>query len=129
MNLKRAQARLAYCQEKEDRVLHWQRTIQHELFEYEGRVSQLVRLVEVDMPQALTVLTKIVRRLEDYQSTRPTHPRGAYNDASFARELWPDDSADGEVASPGLSLSKSATGNPSENLKTAPVNPPRPPRK
>ena len=41
--LKKAQARLAYCEEKEERVRHWQRTVQHELFEYEGRISQLVR--------------------------------------------------------------------------------------
>ena len=41
--LKKAQARLAYCEEKVERVRHWQRTVQHELFEYEGRISQLVR--------------------------------------------------------------------------------------
>ena len=58
--LKKAQARLAYCEEKEERVRHWQRTVQHELFEYEGRISQLVRTVEVDVPQAMGVLHKIV---------------------------------------------------------------------
>lgn len=97
MELKKAQARLAYCEQKEERVRHWQRAVQHELFEYEGRISQLVRLVEVDMPQALGVLTQIVRRLEEYQSSRTGHPRGAYNDVSFARELWPDGDA-GETA-------------------------------
>src|SRR4051812_22202294 len=49
--LKKAQARLAYCQEKEDRVRHWQQTVRHELFEYEGRMSQMVRLIEVEVPQ------------------------------------------------------------------------------
>jgi hypothetical protein len=93
MNLKKAQARLAYCEEKEERVRHWQRTVRQELFEYEGRISQLVRLVEIDMPQALGVLTRIVRRLEEYQASRAGDARGAYNDASFARELWPEGDA------------------------------------
>jgi hypothetical protein len=94
MDLKKAQARLVYCQEKEQRVRHWQRTMQHELFEYEGRISQLVRLVEIDMPQSLVVLTKIVRHLEDYQSLRAGQPRAAYDSISLAKEIWPD----GEVA-------------------------------
>lgn len=90
MDLKKAQARLTYCQEKEERVRHWQRSVQNELFEYEGRISQLVRLVEVDMPQSLGVLTRIFRRLEEYQAARAGHPRSAYNDVSLARELWPE---------------------------------------
>ena len=68
--LKKAQARLAYCQEKEDRVRHWQQTMRHELFEYEGRMSQLVRLVEVEVPQAIGVLNKILRNLEEYHAVR-----------------------------------------------------------
>jgi hypothetical protein len=118
MALKKAEARYVYCQEKEQRVRHWQRTVQHELFEYEGRISQLVRLVEVDMPQALAVLTRIVRRLEEYHTATPGSPRGAYNDVSFARELWPDDS--GEAASLGLSSSKSAAGEPREDASVEP---------
>jgi hypothetical protein len=87
--LKRAQARLAYCEEKSERVRHWQRTVQHEIFEYEGRISQLVRTVEMDVPQAIAVLHKIVRRLEEYQAIRANDPRAAYDDLSLARELWP----------------------------------------
>jgi hypothetical protein len=87
--LKKAQARLAYCEQKVERVRHWQRTVQHELFEYEGRISQLVRTVEVDVPQAMGVLHKILQRLEEYQAIRTNEPRGAYNDFAFAEELWP----------------------------------------
>jgi hypothetical protein len=108
MALKKAQARYAYCQEKEERVRHWQRSVQHELFEYEGRISQLVRLVEVDMPQALGVLARIVRRLEEYQTGRAGQPGGAYNDVSLARELWPEKPEGGEVAS--------ATGDTGEDV-------------
>jgi hypothetical protein len=90
MELKKAQARLAYCEEKMERVQHWQRAVQHELYEYEGRVSQLARLAEADVPQAMAVLTRIVRQLEEYQALRATRPREAYNDESFTKEIWPE---------------------------------------
>ncbi len=98
--LKLTQARLAYCEQKVERVRHWQRTVQHELFEYEGRISQLVRTVEVDVPQAMSVLHKILGRLEEYRAIRTNDPHGAYNDLSLAQELWPGEAA-GE-ASVGL---------------------------
>ena len=88
--LKKARARLAYCEEKVERVRHWQRVIQHELFEYEGRISQLVRVVEIDVPQAMGVLNKLLSRLEEYQSLRAADPRAAYNDVAVAQELWPE---------------------------------------
>jgi hypothetical protein len=110
MNLKKAQAKLEYCLEKENRVRHWQRAVQHELFEYEGRISQLVQLVEIDMPQAMGVLTKVIRNLEEYQSGRAAYARAAYDDVSFARELWPENQADGEAASAKVSQSESAAG-------------------
>ena len=98
--LKNAQARLAYCEEKVERVRHWQRTVQHELFEYQGRISQLVRLIEVDVPQAIGVLHKIVRRLEEYQSVRGVESRAAYNDVALAQDLWPGGQcAEAEAAS------------------------------
>jgi hypothetical protein len=87
--LKSAQTRLAYCEEKAERVRHWQRTVQHERFEYEGRISQLVRALEMDVPQAVGVLNKILRHLEDYQSLRAVEPSGAYDDLAVATELWP----------------------------------------
>jgi len=91
--LKKAQAWLAYCQEKGERVRHWQRTLQHELFEYEGRISQLVRVVEIDVPQAIGVLHKLLRHLEEYQSLRARNPRAAYNDLAVAQEIWPGQAA------------------------------------
>jgi hypothetical protein len=98
--LKKARGRLAYCEEKADRVRHWQRVVQHELFEYEGRISQLVRILEEDVPRAIGVLAKVLRRLEEYQSLRATDPRAPYNDLSVAREIWPGESlSDGEAAS------------------------------
>ena len=86
--LKKAKARLVYCQEKEDRVRRWQQTIRHELFEYEGRISQLVRLVEVEVPQAIGVLNKILRNLEEYHAVKARDPRAAYDDVAMARAIW-----------------------------------------
>jgi exonuclease VII large subunit len=66
-----AQARLAYCREKGDVVKQWQRNFRHESLEYRGRVGQLRRALEHDVPKARTLLMKIVRRLEEYQIERP----------------------------------------------------------
>jgi hypothetical protein len=119
--LKKAQARLAYCEEKAERVRNWQRTVQHELFEYEGRISQLVRVVEEEVPLAVGLLAKVLRRLEEYQSLRAGDPRTPYNDLSVAREIWPegqdasgDEAAtDGEAAIDGEAAS--AAGNNRED--------------
>ena len=90
-NLKKAQARLAYCQEKGERVRHWQQTMRHELFEYEGRMSQLVKLVEIDVPQSVGVLNKIMRRLEEYHAVRTADPKTQYDDVAMARAIWAEE--------------------------------------
>lgn len=86
--LKKAQARFTYCQEKVERVRHWQQTLRHELFEYEGRISQLTKLVEIDVPQAIGVLNRIMRNLEEYEAVRAADPRRGYDDLSMVKEIW-----------------------------------------
>jgi exonuclease VII large subunit len=66
--VKRAQARLAYCQEKTERLKHWVREVRKEQFTFEGRISHLRQMVEVDVPQAVSLLAKLIRRLEEYQA-------------------------------------------------------------
>lgn len=97
--LKKAQARLAYCQEKEDKLRHWQQTVRHEIFEYEGRMSQLVRLVEVEVPQAIGVLNKILRNLEEYHAVKAQDPRTSYDDVAMAKAIWdePDETGASET--------------------------------
>jgi|SRR3954468_2035470 hypothetical protein len=90
-DLKKAKARLEYCQEKADRVRHWQQTMRHELFEYEGRMSQLVKLVEIEVPQAIGVLNRIVRNLEEYHAVRAVDPRRSYDDVAIAKAIWTGD--------------------------------------
>jgi hypothetical protein len=65
--------------------------MRHELFEYEGRISQLVKLVDIDVPQSIGVLNKILRRLEEYQSLRAADPQKAYDDVAMARAIWEED--------------------------------------
>jgi hypothetical protein len=99
--LKKAQARLAYCEQKTEQVRHWQQTMRHELFEYEGRISQLVKLVEIDVPRAIGVLNRIMRDLEAYHAVRAADPRAAYDDVALAKAIWTEDEGEltGEDAS------------------------------
>lgn len=70
-NLDQAKARLEYCREKTERVKHWKRELHHELFEYEGRVGHLRRMLEADLPLARARLQQVVPRLDAYQIERP----------------------------------------------------------
>lgn len=108
MALKKAKARLEYCEAKAERVRYWQKTVQHEMFEYEGRMSQLVRLVDVDVPQAIGVLDRILRNLEEYKSIRSRDPQAAYDDVAIARAIWDESPADGESAEENSDESKEA---------------------
>jgi exonuclease VII large subunit len=70
-SLDRAKARQEYCREKSERVKHWKRELHHALFEYEGRVGHLRRMLETDLPLARARLRQFVRRLDAYQIERP----------------------------------------------------------
>lgn len=98
--LKKAEARQRYCEEKAERLKHWKREFQHELFQYEGHISQLVRVIETDVPEAAGLLGKLLDRLEQYQAVRTRSAAGSYDAAAVASQLWPDrpDVADGPDA-------------------------------
>ena len=117
--LKQAQARLAYCEQKADRVRQWQKTMRHELFEYEGRMSQLVRMVEVDVPEAIGVLNRIVQNLEEYQALRSRDPRAAYDDVSMAKAIWDEKPAAGEPVSGEAAGGEAAGGSNREDASGA----------
>lgn len=102
--LKKAEAWLVYCDEKSERLRHWIREIRHEMFEYEGRISQLKDIVEIDVPQATAILARLLVRLHEYQSIR-THTDGLATPAAsetLAAELMPDRSvtSSAQVATP-----------------------------
>lgn len=73
--LKQAQVRLQYCREKIERVRYWNRQIQHEMLEYEGRVGQLKSILETELPAARARLQQIIQRLDAYQIERPPQSR------------------------------------------------------
>ncbi|MAT71360.1 MAG: hypothetical protein CMJ58_17775 [Planctomycetaceae bacterium] len=59
-------ARLQYCRGQRERVKNWQYKLDHEAFEYQGRVAGLRALLDADLEAAEQTLARIVRRLEDY---------------------------------------------------------------
>lgn len=69
--LKKAQARREYCRDKMERVRHWKRDLHHELYEYQGRISKLSRMLEHDIPRANAALLHILQQLEEYQLEQP----------------------------------------------------------
>lgn len=77
-NLKKSQVRLEHCREKCEQVKHWNRQLKHELFEYEGRVGQLRRMLENQVPASRAKLQQIVQRLEEYQIERPPAQKGLF---------------------------------------------------
>ena len=89
--LKQAEARLAYCDEKSERLRHWIREVRHEMFEYEGRISQLMELVEFDVPRATTILDRLLVHLHDYQSIRSSWRTGRFSDqySQLDANRWP----------------------------------------
>jgi hypothetical protein len=109
--LQRAQDRLAYCQEKAESVRNWIKVVRQEMFDYQGRISQLVRLVEIDGPVAVGVLARIRHHINEYQAVRKTDGRASYESLALADKVWnlPSPSgrgAEGEGASPPLPLGK-----------------------
>src|SRR5258705_4201968 len=81
-----------------------------EMFEYEGRISQVVRLVEVEVPQEIGVLNKILRNLEEYHAVKARDPRTAYDDVAMARTIW-DDNGELKEAEPENGEAASAAGD------------------
>ncbi len=83
--LKSAQQRLDYCRDKVERVKHWCREIQHELLEYQGRVTQLTSCTEIDVPRAAATLKRLLDQLAAYQETRSGAGQG--EQVSMARPV------------------------------------------
>ena len=104
--LEAAKVRRAYCQEKCESVRRWQRNFRHEQFEYDGRIGQLRRAIELDVPKATALLQTILRRLEEYQierppeSSLPSEPTAAANHTSKPLAPPGDESPTDSAAAP-----------------------------
>lgn len=65
------QRRIDLCREKVEMVRKWQRTFAHELLENRGRIGQMRRLLDNDVPRAASALERMVNRLDAYGIERP----------------------------------------------------------
>jgi len=68
--LRKAKERLAYCQEKVREVKSITIRVRHEADEFQGRMTQLERLLETDLPGMIAVLDQMLRALEAYAEVR-----------------------------------------------------------
>jgi hypothetical protein len=90
--LKKAEAHLAHCREKQEHVRKWAFTLRHEMHEYEGRIAKLRTLVELDTPRVVAMLDRTIQTLEQYLSGSVGGPA--------VREGTGDATGDGESPPP-----------------------------
>jgi len=124
-DLKKAEAHLRYCDEKSERLRHWIREVRHEMFEYEGRISQLNEIIEFDVPRAIAILDRLLVNLQEYQSIPvpassggpiPSKSNAPPSDAeSMARELMPDDPESTEHATADVAPASTRDDSPVED--------------
>ena len=90
--LRAAKHRLENAQEKIDVVRHWCINVRHETDEFKGRIGQLQRYLETDVPRLLATLQRMINALEGYvsiqtpnlQSTVEPSPAPATTDETVA---------------------------------------------
>ena len=64
--LEMAKRRLKLCQDKMEVSKKWFITIRHEADEYRGRMSQLQRCMDDELPKTMALLERMIRSLEEY---------------------------------------------------------------
>ncbi|MEM9186751.1 MAG: hypothetical protein AAGB00_09680 [Planctomycetota bacterium] len=89
--LKKAEAKLAYCLGKQEKLKHWVREISHEMHTYEGRTTRLKEVVEADVPAAAAALARVLTTLEEYAGLSTG---GGASSASSSSGATIDDPAD-----------------------------------
>ena len=67
--IRAAKDRLAYCQTKLQQVKSVAIKCRHEAEEFQGRMSQLERLIETDVPKVLGLMERMLVALEAYAET------------------------------------------------------------
>jgi hypothetical protein len=103
--LQQAKVRREYCHDKIGVVKKWQGAFSHSSMEFHGRVGQLRRVVEHDVPRARAVLAKILRHLDQYQLEKPPEALDPVLDQPASAEPTTrtptrDDPAPGPVTAP-----------------------------
>lgn len=80
-----------YCEDKQKACRRWLHELEHEVSEYEGRVSHLMNVFEMDTPKALAALDRMLEALEKY--VRMQNPEGSSEAASAGSGSAGGDSA------------------------------------
>jgi hypothetical protein len=87
--LQRAQDYLKLTEQKLEALKHWCREITHTFNEFEGRYSLATSAADGDVPNAMVVLERIIRQLEEYyRLTAPVNER-LVRDESNASNVEP----------------------------------------
>ncbi|MBI3838823.1 MAG: hypothetical protein HY288_12940 [Planctomycetia bacterium] len=94
--LERARARRQYAEEKVESVRKWGYVAQREEVEYAGRANQFGGTLDVDLPQAIATLDRVLTTLESYLAIsdpggeRPLTTPAAPVPRPAARPIAPD---------------------------------------
>ncbi len=72
--VERAEQRLKRAELKAEAVRKWTRSLQHEMNEYVGRVAQFTAVLEIDVPQAMALLDRVLTSLNDYVAAHVPRP-------------------------------------------------------
>lgn len=77
--LARAKQRLTEAHARAERARHWRGELRHEQVELRGRLGQIARLAEHNIPQAVATLDQVLQRLDEYTQARtgPVQARSA----------------------------------------------------
>jgi hypothetical protein len=99
--VERAEQRLKRAELKAEAVRKWTRSLQHELNEYVGRIAQFTAVLEIDVPQAMALLDRVLTSLNDYVSAQVPRPMAdpfAGEGAAAGTMAMPLDNQPGESA-------------------------------
>jgi hypothetical protein len=100
--VQRAEERLKMAEGKAEVVRKWTRSLQHELNEFAGRMSQFAAVLEIDLPKAMAMLDRVLSALDRYVSTtapRPmAEPGQVRTDGAGSMAMPLEERADGDVA-------------------------------
>ena len=83
-DLEKAKADMEFAQKQIPNVKRWLGEASHEGNEYHGRASQLIQMIEREIPRLLALLSFTVDRLEAYAAINPP---GTPPDASFMKQM------------------------------------------
>jgi hypothetical protein len=88
--LQLARERLAYAEDKVEKVRHWLRALPEAINDYQGPSRQLVGILEADMPKVDALLERKIIALEEYvQMLAPPTPGASAKAADSAPETAP----------------------------------------